>query len=58
MTVAPPDESSVAPTLITSIINILFAPWLNSGAMTLVGDESPLPRWDGAPGVDQAIPLP
>ncbi|EPT01894.1 hypothetical protein FOMPIDRAFT_91923 [Fomitopsis schrenkii] len=38
-----------APTLITSILNILFAPWLNSGVMSLFVDYSPFRVQDGHP---------
>ncbi|EPS94460.1 hypothetical protein FOMPIDRAFT_1055069 [Fomitopsis schrenkii] len=48
------DESSGAgnaPTLITSILNILFAPWLKSGVMGLSVNESAFCEWDGLPFV-------
>ncbi|EPT01914.1 hypothetical protein FOMPIDRAFT_1048506 [Fomitopsis schrenkii] len=48
------DESSGAgdtPTLITSILNILFTPWLDSGVMSLVVDHFPFREQDALPFV-------
>ena len=57
LTVALGEYSQVGQTatLIRSIMHVLFAPWISSGVMRLIIDESPLPRWVDAPGVDLMI---
>ena len=57
LTVALGEYSQVGQTatLIRSIMHVLFAPWISSGVMRLIIDESPLPRWVDAPGVDLII---